>query len=554
MSFPRKFGLKACAGIGFALALPTAAGCFALGQGLDPPLQQFYYPTALARSPGGKALYVVSSDFDIQYTGGTVHAVDLTTLRTCLGPLVRKLADGASAKNACDAVGLGLNEDPVIVPGPCAPLDTEAAVTCTLADQADAGEVAGPLIRSTRIVGAFGSSAVVQQNPDPAPGEPLARLFVAVRGDPSVTYFDITDDEREPEADPFRLLCGADGASDEPLGGRCGVLNQVGISPYQASRPIRLPVEPVGIAASDGGPNKNVFPLVTVHQTTAAAALVVNKWGVDPTVEHVLGGLPNEPSDVAAIPTPAYLTTAAASGMDIDYAPTFVTSYRASRAIDLLRYYDDNASSVPRHFLQRIDGFFVQTNTDGSDSRGVAIDASERRACEAECDEDLACLRTCVSVPLGLYVANRAPASLLIGEIQTILQEQGGAVTGAVDKLTIHDMVPLTAGASRVIAGDVLDPNGKRAPRIFVVSFDSRHAVIYNPRERRVEATITTGRGPHALAVDIAEDPGDGSGHAYLYVAHFTDSYVGVVDLDMRNARTYGSMIAAVGKPTPPRE
>ncbi|MEZ4303034.1 MAG: hypothetical protein R3B70_49375, partial [Polyangiaceae bacterium] len=114
--------------------------------------------------------------------------------------------------------------------------------------------------------------------------------------------------------------------------------------------------------------------------------------------------------------------------------------------------------------------------------------------------------------------------------------------------------VPLTAGASRVIAGDVLDPNGKRTPRIFVVSFDSRSAVIYNPRERRVEATTTTGRGPHALAVDIAEDPGDGSGHAYLYVAHFTDSYVGVVDLDMRNARTYGSMIAAVGKPTPPRE
>ena len=42
--------------------------------------------------------------------------------------------------------------------------------------------------------------------------------------------------------------------------------------------------------------------------------------------------------------------------------------------------------------------------------------------------------------------------------------------------------------------------------------------------------------------------------HSFLYVGHFTDSYIGVVDLDMRRPETFGSMFATVGAPTPPRE
>jgi hypothetical protein len=36
-------------------------------------------------------------------------------------------------------------------------------------------------------------------------------------------------------------------------------------------------------------------------------------------------------------------------------------------------------------------------------------------------------------------------------------------------------------------------------------------------------------------------------------VAHFTDSYLGVVDLDQRNGNTYGTIIASIGTPRPPR-
>jgi hypothetical protein len=35
-------------------------------------------------------------------------------------------------------------------------------------------------------------------------------------------------------------------------------------------------------------------------------------------------------------------------------------------------------------------------------------------------------------------------------------------------------------------------------------------------------------------------------------VAHFTDSYIGVIDLDQRH-HTFGTMIRALGRPSAPR-
>jgi hypothetical protein len=77
-----------------------------------------------------------------------------------------------------------------------------------------------------------------------------------------------------------------------------------------------------------------------------------------------------------------------------------------------------------------------------------------------------------------------------------------------------------------------------------VTSFDGRAITIYNPVARVVEARVLTGRGPAALAID--------SVNAVGYVAHFTDSYVGIIDLDRRHA-TYGTIIRALGRASAPR-
>ena len=76
------------------------------------------------------------------------------------------------------------------------------------------------------------------------------------------------------------------------------------------------------------------------------------------------------------------------------------------------------------------------------------------------------------------------------------------------------------------------------------------------PRPISNPSVIRTGRGPHALAVDTQPDTTAGAkdGHALLYVGHFTDSYMGVVDLDMRHPNTFGTMFASVGTPLAPRE
>jgi hypothetical protein len=157
-------------------------------------------------------------------------------------------------------------------------------------------------------------------------------------------------------------------------------------------------------------------------------------------------------------------------------------------------------------------------------------------------------------VPIEVYVTNRSPASLIVGKLRTELAEENGVVTGVSDILNMSDMIPLATGPSRVVVGRVLDAQGRSVPRIFAVAFDSRYVVIYDPMQRRVEAALRTGRGPHAMTFDVVEKTATDPGHAYLYVAHFTDSYIGVVDLDTRHTRTYGSMFAAIGAPTPPKE
>jgi hypothetical protein len=157
---------------------------------------------------------------------------------------------------------------------------------------------------------------------------------------------------------------------------------------------------------------------------------------------------------------------------------------------------------------------------------------------------DSDCLRTCTGVELRTYVANRAPASLLIGKSQV-----NQSPTSSDDLPTILASDPMPFGPSRVVVGQVIDRNGKPQTRVFLICFDSRVIVPFNPVSGESEEAFATGRGPHAFHVDTV--PGT-DGHAFGYVGHFTDSYIGVIDLDQRNS-TYGQIVLTVGVPTAPR-
>src|SRR5688572_18460670 len=57
---------------GFALTQ-----CFPPGDGVEPPPDQIYFPVGLSMDPEGKSLFVVNSDFDLQYNQGVLQRLDL---------------------------------------------------------------------------------------------------------------------------------------------------------------------------------------------------------------------------------------------------------------------------------------------------------------------------------------------------------------------------------------------------------------------------------------------------------------------------------------------
>ena len=571
------------------LAVLSQAGCYFSDEGLSPPANAFYFPTGLAVSPGRGALYVASSDFDLQYNGGTVNVVDLHATRATLSAMLNgiRCAQGAadacatgapsSVKELCAGLGLAENDNTILTPS-----------ACTAMKPAFAG---GGATHAT--IGAFASGAVLSVNPEKrcgggsaalcledvdcdagqaclpvaSSGLSSARLFTPVRGDPSITWFDTVDD-RDPSvaADVSLLDCQQSGTER-----RCSDEHRIGVNPYNNLRALTLPTEPVGLDVSDDG-----RWIVSAHQIADAPSvgLSMAPWrtvhddkAARPTFQYFLtSGVSTGPMEVARVPVPRLVKVQDAryaegiSSTKAAYQPGFLMTYNAAGLLDLFRVNDDATASPPRPFLTRADSAFVNVNADGQDSRGLVVDATRRQACEAKCagsltNPDLVCLRACLDTPIDLFVANRLPASLLLGRVTTTVVDDGTGLPGGTsvfDRPEIIDAVSLAVGPSKVALGNVIGTDGQLHRRIFAVTFESRFVFMYDPEARRVDAVIRTGRGPHAITFDTGDD-GDGL-HSYLYVGHFTDSYLGVVDLDMRHPETFGIMFASIGVPTPPRD
>ena len=522
--------------LALAIAAFAASGCFAPGDGIEPPLERLYFPVNLTTDASGDHLFVANSNFDLQFNGGTVQSFDLVRLREIVPLGCRSTADCAARPGTrCD---LEPTEENGGVPShwcvaedgrPCGPFGEKSAPDRLLAPGRCAAvnpsrpQDGGPsLVVDAVGIGAFATDLIYRKGPPPSevPGAPSGRLFVPVRGDTTLHWIDVDDGGF--------LECGQD-AND----GDCDDEHRRGDDPVEEStRNLRLPSEPYGLDATADG-----TAVVVTHQTLGGpVSLFVNDWGPrGPLLEFALGGLPNNPIGVVAVPEPQLVEVE-----DIAIDPGFLITFRSAAEIRLIRFVDDAASSPSRPFLTSAGAVNIRANSVGFDSRGIAIDAGDRRVCEAKCDDtDADCLRTCVGVQMPTYVANRTPASMLIGKSQP-----NQSPTSSDDLPTIFASDPMPFGPSRVVIGKVIDRNGSPQTRIFLICFDSRVIVPFNPVSGESEEAFFTGRGPHAFHVD--------PNHALGYVGHFTDSYIGVIDLDQRN-RTYGQIVLTLGAPTAPR-
>lgn len=543
-------------------AIAGATGCFPADDGRDPPLDRFYFPVGLALGPeredgtGPSRLYVANSDFDLQFNAGSVQVYDLDRVRELLPRYCDRDSDCEDG-NVCDVARVDSTRPATHTcvnpadPRPCGALGEQTAgesiVTpgrCNFIDPSSPPNGGRSLLVQSVSIGAFATDALYRV--DPTGNGRTGRLFIPVRGDSTLHWMDV-DDDGGPE-DSLDCGQGAELSCD-------GNHRRGTDAALENSRGLTLPTEPAGIAADERGE-----AIVVTHQTTAvngSVSLFVNRWSANdgalngPNLADVRQGFPSGAVGVAAVPESAYVLESPPG--TVQYQPSFLITFRSQPEVRQARYFSDTEFIGPGGVAQPIDpsapfldvsrSVPLRTNSSGFDSRGIAVDARRRTACESRCgtgDGRLDCLRTCTATSVDVFVANRSPASMIVG-----MTVPNGSAAGSDDLPRFHDSIPMQLGPSRVYIGRVLGAGGQPEDRVFVVCFDSKLIYIYDPALGVVEETIGTGRGPHALAVDTANGLG--------YVGHFLDSYIGVVDLNKAHSAAYGKMILTLGAPQAPR-
>jgi hypothetical protein len=588
-----------------------AVDCYATGDGTPPPLQDLYFPVGLQVSAGGTVLYVVNSDFDLQYNGGTLQSYDLGLIRQNTLDLI---ADARSPN-------VPILDREQLPPNRCTPDEPASARSFQALGETCAPPVRSSVyVRDAAVIGALSTDLLLSRPPSrlalesvrpasepvicptPALGAPAAscppfgarrfdRLFSTVRGTASLTWASVERDGPDSLAPhdgktpygPFFLQCGRDSDS------RCDGAHTSGSDSDEPGndRHITMPGEPFGMAMSDDG-----TAIVVTHQNETKTSLF--STGLDrsdgdspsgdgaplPALKFVLDGVSFGGIGIASVP---HDRDAFLPGQAFPRASYLQTS-RALAEVNLLRQYPDElagtgGSTPPRPFLDREVVFPIAIGAGGTDSRGIAIDPTPRILCKskvlpadpakgrlpADVDRDyFACGRK----PARVFIANRSPPALLVGEL-------GGTANANdpydPDRLTLHTSVPLSAGPTKVYLAPVVESDGSYALRVFVVCFDSATVFVYDPESEQLENVIRVGLGPFAMAFDpftfedvavhaqVPFDPRDqGRGlrrYRFAYLASFTQSFLQVLDLDNTHANraTFERIVFTLGRPTNPK-
>ena len=560
-----------------------ATNCYSTGDGSPPPLDQLYYPVGLQVSAGGTVLYAVNSDFDLQYNGGTLQSYDLGLIRQ---HTVKLIADPSSPE--IPFVDKGKQID-----NPC---PSGAATLTTL------GETCAPpveskfYVRDTAVIGAFATDLLLSPPPaslaqavagEGAGDRKYDRLFSAVRGNASVTWASVERDTATSIAPtdpatpygPFQFHCGQDSER------RCDGAHEAGsnIDEQGNTRHISMPGEPFGMAMSQDG-----RAIIVTHQNETKTSLFdtglrrtdsspnATDIAPPPSLQFVLEEVPFGGIAVASIPhdRDAFTGTSA-----VYPNQAFLETSRALPEISLIRQYPDEFNSLQpnqlRPFLDREGSFSAAVGPGGADSRGIVIDPTPRLACKAKVRKNPvdplkgrsqaqfdAEILACARKPARVFVANRSPASLLVGEL-------GGAASDEnnfdPDRLQLHTSIPLSTGPSKLYLAPVVEADGALALRVFAVCFDSATVFVYNPETEQVENVIRTGLGPFAMAFDpftlddVAENKVVDSfngirRYRFGYLASFTNSFIQVIDLDnTERSGTFERVVFTLGQPTTPK-
>ena len=454
-------------------ALALTAGChYSLNDpGTDPLPAQFYFPSGLAVDAAHNILYVSNANADLRYGGGTVQAVDLARFDKAVSDFHAKTANADTGLCVTDAL------DPLVV---------------------DCDETPFIFGDQTVKVGNFAGSIRILANP--ATPEQV-RLFVGVRGDPSVTWIDVDY---------------AGGAGSTTTG-------------------IAAP----SMSCYDNATASRALP----HQPPACDASHLIQHFFDPTIgcDNPTGGQPPPPDcpqGLTPLPTEPF-------GMVLDSGnePTgepysrLVVSHLGGGQVSVIDTTGSpfirsvsqpffTADAAGHHGAFSLSGAFSA----GNDGRQIFFQADGNRAFLTE------------NNPPSVVVVDTRPSPLS----STLPLNQ------------VVDIVDVCQNPSHMLVRSVESAGAPGAPplpqtRIYVVCFLSNQVMVIDPDRPEVLDTILLGRGPTEIAYyQRPVAPGAGVPSHRAYVSNFGEWTVSMIDLDP-GSPTENRVIARIGLPVPPQ-
>ncbi len=560
-SLRRLAGLRLAPLLGQIVAPVLAAGllgCSDPNTGLDAPVGNLFFPEGLLLDPrtppdeAARYLFVSNGNNDLAFNGGSLSVIDLEAFFGAWSAETAG-ADGALAPSYepfpyCEGPGGRCVLDvgsPTSDDFPCRRLGLlPQVVEC---DE-------GPFVVDGVRLGDF--STLIDASVEPSTGK--ARLWIPVRGDPSVTYVDVEGAwPEEPDLD-----CGqARGDGEARDEARCS--DAFRLTHLRNDESLEeLPREPFNVHVTEGegyryafiahssGPGLTVIDLDGLRGEDDRPAIVDIREVFRPTSGSVLTGgfgLATRPCGACGVPgeedIPGFNVPAVTQGCTrpLVYSSLryqlLATSFTAS-GID-----DDELpeGADEREGCEDEQGNYVGPYCAGPDDVG--------QACALVCEPQI---RNVVRFPIGGVDPLAATTAEALGDVQFgdacgdelfVLQTNPGALLRLDTSLDAG--VPDDIPAGRPIEVCDQPTRFKVWPEqglAFVSCFQAAYVYIIDLRAEQVVDAVITGTGPHDLVLDEVR--------GMLYVANLLEGSVSVIDVGLERPTRFKE-IARIGLQEP---
>lgn len=446
----------------------TVAACVPDTSSLTPLPRQFHFPVAGAVSADSHYLYVVNSDFNLEFNSARVQVVDLERVRARIDQL------------------RGQNSLPL-------PAVQYEALRCPTADGCEA-EWLVPTSGASVTINPYATHASLR-----ADGR---RLYIAVRGDGSLTWLDIN-------SNGWGLSCGAGSAE-----GLCDNVHRPGPNAMftGSDRSLTLPALPVAMDATgaDG------FIAIAHQEDPRGRVSLYWDSGAGPVLTHWVWDFSPRLWGIARVDDGRAMRSA---------QPHWYALSRYEPFFNHVRAVPNGAHS----YLYRGDLVSMQ---------GVAPDVGLRAMVRSQCDPNTAVATARPRPPDAAVPYTRSSDQLLRIDLTNV------------DDPRVIDAQNLPLGASNLA---VYPPGNQHCdgPQLaYVVSYDARRLYVVDLRTFQVVDQLRTQSGPHVPLVD--PQAGDGV-HDYLYLIDFAAMVIEVVDV-RPGSPTRHQVLFTIGDVVRPRE